>query len=368
MRSTKNRYDLLTDEDNAAILELSHRCPQDGDIEAYPDRSPDFRRIHRQLSDKSYHIVARNGNSLIGAFGAVYTDLYYKNTRYDSAFLLDFKVHPDYRRSTVAFRIVKETVRHMREVNKTRLAVATFLKNNDHSLIFTKSRAGVPDAQYLGDFRLFNIVPLKKQAISGHFEIGHPTEEDIPALVELYNKFYSAYKLAPRMTEDLLRYYTTEIEGMGLGQFWVAREQGAIKAVVCAWEEDNYKRWFVTRMSRKMKMVSFAMSALRQVFRVPAPLREGSPTKHISMVMCAHDNCIVGIRDLFRSVNNFYRGREYTVLQTHFNDKDPVNAALKGFIGFPVYIEAHAFTEDPALAREIVKDEALVHFEWPMFI
>lgn len=368
MKKASVSIDLLRDEDNAEILKLSHTCPQRGIVEAYPDRSPVFRRLHKQLSPKSYHIVARKADSLIGAFGAVYTNLKFRSTEFDAAFLVDLKVHPDYRRSTVAYRLVKETVRHLREENNTNLAVATFLKDNEYSLIFTQSRAGVPEARYLGDFRVFNLVPLKRYRVSGQFSIGHPTEEDIPELVNLYNKFYSGYKLAPRMTEALLRYYCNEIDGMDLGQFWVARQGGSIRAVLCAWEQVHYKRWFVNRLNKKMKMVSFALKALGHVFKMPAPLKEGSSLTHIALVMGAHDGCISGMKALIRSINNFYLGKEYTVLQTHFNDKDPVNEALKGLVGFAVHSEAHVFTEDPELAKEIAEDERLVHFEWPMFI
>jgi predicted N-acetyltransferase YhbS len=182
--------DLMTEDDNEAILALSHRCPQKGVIEGYPDRSPVFRRIHQQVSEKSYHMVARKGQKLIGAFGAVYTNLQYRDKNYDSAYLLDLKVDPEHQRSTVAYRLVKETVNNL-HVLDTPLAIATFLKNNQYSLIFTKNRAGIPEAQYLGDFRIFSIVPLFKKKLSGNFTIDHPTENDVPELIELYNKFYS---------------------------------------------------------------------------------------------------------------------------------------------------------------------------------
>lgn len=367
MSSERIVIDLMNDEDNEAILKLSHQCPQDGVIAGYPDRSPEFRKIHQLISKKSYHMVARQGSNLVGAFGAIYTNLHHQNQTYDSAYLLDLKVHPDHRRSTVAFRVVKETVNHLRVV-KTQMAIATFLKNNEYSLIFTRSRAGIPDAKYLGDIRIFSIVPIFRKSISGQFEIEHPTEADIPELVDLYNRFYSSYKLAPRMTEELFRYYITQIEGMGLNQMWIAREKGRIKAVICAWDEDHYKRWFVNRMSRSMKFLSFLLKAFGLIMKMPAPLREYTPIKHISLVLGAHDHSIGAMKDLLRSVNNFYRGKEYTILQTHFHDQDPVNAALKGLIGFTVHAEAHIFTENPELARQIADEQGLVHFEWPMFI
>ena len=91
----------MKDDDNQAILDLSHRCPQDGVIKGYPDRSPRFQRIHKQISEKSYHMVARKGDKLVGAFGAVYTNIQYKDDNRDWAYLMDLKVDPEFRRSTV---------------------------------------------------------------------------------------------------------------------------------------------------------------------------------------------------------------------------------------------------------------------------
>ena len=359
--------DQMTDEDNEAVLDLSHRCPQKGVIEGYPDRSPVFRRIHQQISKKSYHMVARKANRLIGAFGAIYTNLNYKDENIESAYLLDLKVDPEYHRSTVAYRLVKETVGNLK-VLKTQLAIATFLKDNEYSLIFTKSRAGIPEARYLGDIRIFSIVPIFRKKVSKEYSIGHPNEKDVPELINLYNKFYSNYKLAPRMTEELLKDYLNNIQGMDLGQLWVARKEGKIKAVICAWDEDYYKRWFVNKMSSTMKFLSFLLKAFGLVMKMPAPLRENHPFKHISLVLSAHDDCIDGMRDLLRSVNNFYRGKEYTILQTHFHDEDPVNEAIKGLNGFTVNAEVHVFTEDPSLAANIAEAEGIIHFEWPMYI
>ena len=170
------------------------------------------------------------------------------------------------------------------------------------------------------------------------------------------------------MTEELFRKYVDEIDGMDMGQIWVARQDGKIKAAVCAWDEDHYKRWFVNRMSRTMKLLSLLLKIFGLVIKMPAPLRENRAFKHISLVLSAHDNSIDGMRDLFRAINNFYRGKEYTILQTHFHSEDPVNDATKGLQGFTVNGEIHVFTSDNNLASTIAEEKGLVHFEWPMYI
>jgi hypothetical protein len=121
-------------------------------------------------------------------------------------------------------------------------------------------------------------------------------------------------------------------------------------------------------MSLTMKILSFLLRLFGIFLRMPAPLKENTTLKHISLVLSAHDDCIDGMKDLLRSINNYYRGKEYTILQTHFYAEDPINQAIKGLSGFSVNAETYVFTKDIEVSRNIKSDPGMVHFEWPMFI
>src|SRR5210317_2224200 len=115
MEENKLVIDFLKEEDNEAILDLSHRCIQKGKISVYPDRSPKFNRIHKQIDPESFHMVARRGKRIIGCFGVVYTPVQYKGQTYRSSYVLDFKVDPEFQKGMTAYRLSRKSLAYMLE-------------------------------------------------------------------------------------------------------------------------------------------------------------------------------------------------------------------------------------------------------------
>lgn len=367
MEKGRIKIDFLKDSDNEAILDLSHRCIQKGMISGYPDRTPFFSRIHKQIDNESFHIVARQGEKIIGCIGAIYTPVHFEGRVFRSVYLLDFKVDPDFQKGLTAYKLVKELLNYL-VGNNQEIGFATFIKGNESSRIFVGGRAGFPGSSNLGDVRVNNIIPFRKRKIDPRFKISNPGEDDIAELVELYRNFYRGYKLAPHIDEELFRFYTDEIDGMDLSNFWIARENGRIKAVLCSWDENIYKRWMVISIPFGMKLVLSAMRFLSIFIKMPAAIKPGNPLKQKTLAMLAHDNSLEALRSLIMHANNMHLGSEYTVLQTHFHKDDPMIGAQKGLFSLTVDIEVHIITANPDLARKIAEAPGPVLFEWPIYI
>ncbi len=359
--------DLLREEDNGAILDLSHRCIQHGVMSVYPDRTPVFNRIHKEIDPGAFHLVARKGDKLIGCFGGIYTPVQHEGKVYNSLYMLDFKVDPDHQKSMTAYRLVKEIYERTFGQGQE-MGFASIIKGNVASRIFTEGRAGFPPSNYLGDIHFNNSIPLLKKRVDKRYVIEHPVEEDIVELVDLYTRFYETYKLAPFISEELFRYYLDKIEGIDLENMWVAREKGKIKAVLCAWDENIYKRMKVMTIPRGMKVALSVIRFLSGFMKMPATMRPGDALRQRTLVMMAHDQNIEALKNLVRHVYNIHRGTEYSVLQTHFHEEDPMRQVLKGMFGLKVEIEIHMLTGDPALGKKIEETSGPVLFEWPMFI
>ena len=269
------------DRDNQSVLELSPKCAQFGMITMYPDRSPVFNRIHHLLDAGSYHMLAVNGNRVVGTLGTMHTDYFFRDEPVRTAYFMDFKVDPDFRLGITAYRLVKTSIDLEHEAG-TRMALATLLKNNDDPMVFTKGRGGFPASLYLGDNRIYNFVPIRKIKIDSRFVIRPAVEADIPDLVDLYNRYYRTYRLAPRMTEKKFRHYITQIDGLSLGCFYVALEQGSIKAVVAAWDAGSIKRFMVIKSNFKVKLISGLVKFLSFFGRMPEPIRINQPLKQLT--------------------------------------------------------------------------------------
>lgn len=355
------------DGDNQSVLDLSPRCAQIGMVTMYPDRSPVFNRIHRLLDADSYHHIAVNHSRVVGLLGTLHTNLYFREKPVRTAYFMDFRVDPEYRLGMTAYRMVKPAIEFERE-SGTRMGLATLLKNNEAPMVFTSGRGGLPASLYLGDNRIFNFVPIRKLKIDSGFVIRQAMESDIPALVTLYNRFYSSYLLAPRMEEATLRHYITQIDGLGLDRFYVALEGGVIKAVVAAWDAESIKRYMVTRSNFRVKLISGMVKFLSIFGRMPEPIRINEPLKQLTLVLYAHDQSSDALAALFRHINNLHIGGEYSIIQLQIHQDDSANESLRGLTGISVYSEIHLFTDTLQFAREIQGMAGLVHLEFPNYI
>lgn len=355
------------DGDNQSVLDLSPRCAQIGMITMYPDRSPVFNKIHRLLDPSSYHMIAINGSQVVGTLGTLHTDLYFNDQPIRTAYFMDFKVDPEFRVGLTAYRMVKPTIEFEREAG-TRLALATLLKNNEAPMVFTKGRGGFPASLYLGDNRIYNYVPVRHLKTDNRFSIRQATENDIPELVSLYNRFYGTYRLAPRMDEKTLRGYVTRIGGLSIDQFYLACEGDEIRAVVAAWNAHSVKRYMVTESNFKVKLISGLVKFLSVFGRMPEPIRTNQPLKQLTLVLYAHDQSIEALAALFRHINNLHVGGDYSLIQVQLHEDDPANESLKGLTGISVYSEIHLFTDTLQFAREIQNSKGIVHLEFPTYI
>jgi hypothetical protein len=353
--------------DNQSILELSPRCVQNGMVTLYPDRSPVFNRLHRLVDPGSYHMMAIEGRRVVGLLGVLHTDIWFQDEAYRTAYLMDFRVDPDYRLGLTAFRMVRPAIENERE-NCSRMALATLLKNNEAPMVFTKGRGGFPASLYLGDNRIFNIAPVRRLKTGNRFTIRQATESDIPALVGLYNRFYGHYRLAPRIDEKTLRHYVSHIDGLGIDRFFLAIEDDAIRAVLAAWDAESVKRYMVTRSNFRVKLISGLVRFLSHFGKMPEPIRVNEPLKQLTLVMFAHDQSPEAMKALFRHVNNLHVGGDYSLIQVQLNAADPLNESLRGLAGVSVYTEIHVFTDTLQLARDIQNASGLVHLELPTLI
>lgn len=355
------------DSDNQSVLDLSPRCEQIGMVTMYPDRSPVFNRIHRLLDPDAYHVIALNDTRVVGLLGILHTDFYFQDNPIRTAYFMDFKVDPDYRIGLTAFRLLKPAIDFERG-SGIRMALATLLKNNEAPMVFTKGRGGFPASLYLGDNKVFNFVPIRKMKIDDRFVIRQAAGPDIPELVALYNRFYSSYRLAPRMDEQTFLHYTNHIDGMSIDRFYVACLGGIIKAVVAAWDAESIKRYMVTQSNIRVKLISRLVQFLSLFGRMPEPVRVNEPLKQLTLALYAHDQSTEALAALFRYINNLHIGGEYSLIQVQIHEDDPANESLRGLTGISVYSEIHFFTDTLQLAREIQNTKGLVHLEFPNYI
>ncbi len=354
-------------EDNDKIIGLAEKCPQEGMITYFINRTPRFNTLQRLLDKDAWHFVARKDDKVIGLVGVVHFPARVLGNTYKVGYMLDLRVDKAYRSGITAFKLVREAVDHVRKSDAD-MVIANFLKDNKRPLVFTSGRGGLPSAHYLGTNRIFNILPLRSMKLDPRYIIEKPDDKDIPAIIELYRKYASRYTIAPVIKEDRFRNYLDNINGLSLENFLVAKENGTIRAVTALWDEHPYKSYQVLRLGFSIKVVTVLLNFLSHFMKVPHPIRLNEPLRQLSLVLYAHDDCPEALDTLFRHANNISMGSEYTLIMLYAPENDPLFRSMKKFTGISVRSEMYIFTRETELIEKLKENPAGVLMDVSMTV
>lgn len=353
--------------DNDGILDLSRRCPQEGMITFFVNRTPCFNTLQRLLDPEAWHFVACREDTIIGLIGVVHFQANVLGVNRKVAYMLDLRLDEAYRSGTTAYRLVKTAVDHL-YASDVDIVLANFIADNNRSLEFTKSRAKIPAALFLGRNRIYNLLPLFPVKTDKRFEVGSLREEDIPEVVELYQKYSLNFNIAPIVSEERIRKYLDTIDGFSRSRFLIARENGKIKAVTALWDDHHYKSYQVLKLTSQINFVNNLFKVLSLFMRTPHPVCINEPLRQMSLVLYAHDDCLPALNTLFRTINNLGRGSEYTLITLYAQEKDPVFSALKNFLSVSVNSELYLFAKDQKIFEQLEQNPAPVLFDLSMTI
>lgn len=355
------------DDDNDRIAEMSKRCLQEGMITMFVNRTPGFNTLHRLIDRDAIHYVACSGEDIIGLLGVVHFPYRVLGRNCRAAYMLDFRVVKEHRGGTTAYRLVRDIVNRLRDSDAD-LVIANFLKDNRHSLIFTTGKAKIPDSLWMGENKIFNIIPVRKMKTDCRFEISHPETSDIPELIELYRKYSASFKMAPVFDEDSFRMLTGNIRGLSPDNFFIARENGRIRAVTAAWDEHYYKSYQVTRVTFSIKAAALLIRFLSLFMKTPPPIMLNEPLRQLSLVLYAHDECPGALETLFRHINNINRGGKYTLITLYAQANDPLFRFMKKFTGVTVRSDMYIFARDTSIYPELAANTSPVLFHTGMIL
>lgn len=358
---------LAEDSDNDQIIALARRCPQEGMITFFINRTPRFNTLHKLLDKDAWHFVAVKDDRVIGLVGVIHFKARVLDKIYKVGYMLDLRVDKEYRSGLTAFRLVKTAVDHLYET-QVDMVIVNFLKDNKRPLVFTSGRGGLPAAQYLGDNIVFNIIPIHFMRLNNRFEIDEPKQEDIPEILELYKKYTLGFKIAPVIDEALFDLYQHSVQGLSLGNFLIARENGKIKAITALWDEHPYKAYQILKLTPKIKIANGILKFLSLFIRVPQRIKLNEPLRQLSLTLYAHDDCPEALDTLFRHVNNINLGSDYTLITIYAQETDPVFRFVKRFRGVHVKSEMHAFARDTSIFEKLKNDSSPVMFDLTMIL
>ncbi len=353
--------------DNDKIQALSRRCYQQGMITLFVNRTSRFNTLHGLLDGSAWHMVACKDDEIIGLVGVVHFNGVVLGKPMKIGYMLDLRVDEAYRSGLAAFKLVKTAVDYLQQTNVD-MVIVNFLKNNQRPMVFTSGRGGLPAARFLGENKIFNLLSLFRVKLNNQFIIDSPTDDDIPALAEMYSNYGKQFKIAPDFSEQRLRDYITNIKGLSLENFLVARQNGEIKAMVACWDEHPYKSYQVLKLNPSITAVNTVLKVCSPFDILPGPIKINEPLKQLSLVYYAHNQCPEALQTLFGYVNNKYRGSKYTLITLYAQNNDPAFKAMHRFRGISVNSEMYAFARDISIFDQLDQDPRPVMIDITMIL
>lgn len=334
------------EEDNSQLLELAKKCPMEGDIEAYIDRSPRFMDFYYLTDKNPTLLVATEKDKILGCLGSSHFNAHVNSNNHNISVWGDFKVAPESRGSKAAIYLFNEI--YNEDVKRdNEFSIVSILKGNKKSLSFTKGKGKVPKAQQIDDYVFYSVLPILKLKTNKKYKIEKLSDDRIEDVVDLYNTYYSGLNLTPRYTvesfkETIKRYKLT------YDDFYIAVENDKVKAVVAAWDQYDIQRYIVNQYTGKIKLLVSLYGLLRPFMKMPKSPQKGKPLRFMFLSLFAHiPGETEAMKTLVRHIHNNIRGKEYSFYNICFRENDELCNILKGTVNSTVYTHNFAFCTNP---------------------
>ena len=307
--------------DNEGLVSLTSQTPMKGNISLKINRSPDFFALLEKRGPY-FVIVAQVNNNIIGSYSASATEVYIDGKRETVYYLGDFKVHPDYRKSTVAARLALAVMNRLKSMNADFL-FCTVAHGNDDVLPFFKGRAFLPMAEAIGIFNVFQIIPTPFKIRNNKYQMEQGCVT--PLIVGLFNTYMKRFQLGSIYSERSLE-NTMSIS---------ASINNKVVAAITLSDTASVKQNILIRLPFYLNTLVRILNAINTIFPIARLPRIGEVVQvlYIKSLACepGYEDALISL--IGRARNLAYEKR-YHFLTIGIHDKDPL---LKIFSRYPKF-------------------------------
>lgn len=281
-----------------------------GNISIRIDRWPDFFRL-LEMRGHSFVMVAVLNNNIIGSYSASAVNVYIDGMPETVYYTGDFKVHPDFRRTTVALRLARAVLQRLESINAD-LLFCTAAYGNDSVTPFFKGRAFLPPAEEVGIFKVFQIIPSPFKAKRAKYDLAEGPFES--SSLSLFDNFIKRFQLGPVYSESSFE-DTTLI---------TASLNNELVAAMTLIDVREAKQNVLIRLSFYLKSIIKLISVLNAVLhfiRLPK-INEAVKILYIKSFACkpGHDEAL---KLLIGRARNLAYEKKYTFLAVGIHQRDP---------------------------------------------
>lgn len=313
---------VATESDNDGLLMLTAMTPMLGEISIRSDRYPDFFRLLK-LRGQSQVLVAEENGKIVGCVSAARVTVHVDTKTESVHYLGDLKVHPDYRGTGLAVRLLASMHRQLLAEDAD-LIICTAAYGNKDILPFFNGRAGLPWAVPFGIFKIYQILPSRRRRAPKDYSVQE--ERDQPSLYRLYNDHFQQYQFGPVFAPGELR----------SARHWVARSGGMNQACLSCVDVEDARQNVLIRLPVVLQILAFLLRILRRMMPMPNLPEINEPIRSLYVKAWA---CRAGqeaaLDLLIQKARNICFDERYHFLAIGIHEMDPL---AKRFVRYPKFI------------------------------
>lgn len=307
--------------DNAGLLVLTSLTPMRGRISLRIDRNPDFFSL-LQKRGCSKVFIAENEGMIVGCFSASAVETTVNGKREKIFYLADLKVHPVYEGTTLAARLLKRMADYIRTTDAD-LLFCTAASGNVKVMPLLTGRAGFPVFRYAGTFKVFQLIPFRKDIKCGKFIVAETAINK--EIIGLFNKFFLKYRLSPHWSEE-------NLEG---AQTIVAIQKNEIKAAISLLDTESLKQNNLSGLPFSLNLLLWLIKTTNRIVQMANLPEPGKPLKMLYIKAFAYrEGCKEAMDVLVRHARKIAFLGGYCFLTVGIHEKDPCSGLFKKYPHF----------------------------------
>jgi Acetyltransferases len=313
----------FSDSDNENLLEIERLCPQGDENCALGVDKKDIIARYKMYHDWDV-FVAEEKEKIAGWVGLAVKSSPEINIKY--AYLTEVMVHPTFRRSGVATKLVKEVEERALEMGSSYVYTYIYESNNASKSLFSK--LGYSKAK---EIKTPVIPTYKKLRIPSGYSIKLVDKNEITDTVDLINKYNSELMHFAPFTEQAFEERLKSILWYGSENFWVVRNDNN-KIVACAglWDSSKLANLYYAREPEAMKLMRSIFGFLSHITKVPKLTAEGERLKFLYVADYAFNKSQPeGMLALLKHLNNLSLDMNQDYLMTAIDPEDDFLAVMK---------------------------------------
>lgn len=335
-----------TPDDNQGLIELVRACPMAGSIEMFFDRGPDFYALSRlQGAGAQVCVIDEDASGRLAASGALasFPAMYVDGAVRQASYACDLKVRPERRKGLVVKRVYDFLTAWGLEQGLD-LGFTTVMAGNDAMAPILAGKGGLVPYRHVATMRNFTVQFLWPKVRPRGVSVRRATPADVPEMVALWNRLQAAKQFAPAWDEAGFRAKLDAAPGLSLDGYYLAHRGDRLVGLLATWNQEAFKRMVVLGFAPEMlRMRRWYNPLARLTGLTPIP-DVGFPLPYFyATELCAETP--EDLRALLVHIHNAFRGPHCLFFNAMLDVKDPLIAALDGFLTQAVDIEL--FAMDP---------------------